>query len=168
MKGIVRIDSDSTHGWQVRVYRFGKTFSKLFSDRKHGGRDAARAAALAYRDGLEGDVAALPETPRPRRLVRAFPDGRDGATGVARAIKHDRRGLAHEVYTVSWNPSPGVARGTSFSIRRYGEAEAFRRACALRWAKMREIHGDRYDVASPDDLVRRKADVDARAAHRTD
>ena len=61
---------------------------------------------------------------------------------------------------------PGVARGTSFSIKRYGEDEAYRRACELRWTKMREIYGDRYDVERYEDLVARKSEVDARAEER--
>ncbi len=51
-KGVIRIDSDSTHGWQVRVYRDGKTFSRLFSDKKWGGKDKAFEAAQAYREEL--------------------------------------------------------------------------------------------------------------------
>ena len=35
MKGISRIDSNGTHGWFVRVYRNGKTYSKLYSDKKY-------------------------------------------------------------------------------------------------------------------------------------
>lgn len=41
-KGISRIDSGSTHGWFVRGYRNGKTYSKLFSDRKCGGKGKAQ------------------------------------------------------------------------------------------------------------------------------
>ena len=86
--------------------------------------------------------------------------------GISRTHKRDRHGVRHEVYAVSWNPEPGVARGTSFSIQRYGEDDAFRRACELRWTRMKEIYGDRYDVASPDVLFRRKAAVDERAEAR--
>ena len=31
-KGISRIDSKDTHGWNARVYFKGKSYSKLFSD----------------------------------------------------------------------------------------------------------------------------------------
>ena len=86
--------------------------------------------------------------------------------GVSRTYKRDRRGVRHEVYAVSWNPEPGVARGTSFSIKRYGEEEAFRLACTLRWEKMKEIYGDRYGVESPDVLLDQKAEVDERAERR--
>ena len=161
-KGIIRIDSDSTHGWQVRVYRGGKTYSRLFSDRKHGSREASFAAAAVYRETLKESVAALPPPPTRRRLIQANRNNTTGVVGISRTFKRDRRGVRHEVYAVSWNPEPGVARGTSFSIARYGEDTAFGLACKLRWDKMRAIYGDRYPVASYLDLVRQKAAVDAK------
>ena len=163
-KGVIRIDSDSTHGWQARVYRHGKTYSRLFSDRKHGGRGEAFEAAKRYRATLADTVAELPGPPPRRRLVAG--NKASGVAGVSRTHKRDRRGVRHEVYTVTWNPEPGVARGTSFSIKRYGEDEAFRRACELRWTKMKEIYGDRYTVEGPDALLGHKAEVDARPRSR--
>ena len=165
-KGIIRIDSDSTHGWQVRVYRHGKTYSRLFSDRKHGAREDAFQAAAAYRESLKEEVAALPPVPSQRRLIRANRNNTTGVVGISRTYKRDRRGIRHEVYAVSWNPQPGIARGTSFSIKRYGEDTAFGLACKLRWDKMRAIYGERYPVASYLDLVRQKAAVDAKADTR--
>lgn len=165
-KGVIRIDSDSTHGWQVRVYRHGKTYSKLFSDRKCGGREEAFEKARAYRDELNAEVAAMPETAPRRRLILRNKGNTSGVVGISRTHKRDRRGVKHEVYAVSWNPEPGVARGTSFSIKRYGEEDAFRRACELRWNKMKEIYGDRYDIESPDVLIMQKSAVDDHASAR--
>ena len=166
VKGVVRIDSESTHGWQVRVYRYGNTYSRLFSDKKFGGRKSAFEAAKAYHVELAAEIAALPDKAPRRRLVASNGDASNGVVGVSRTYKRDRRGVQHEVYAVSWNPEPGLARGTSFSIKRYGEDEAFRRACALRWTKMKEIYGDRYEVGSPDALLSKKGVVDERAAAR--
>jgi len=56
MKGISRIDSGSTHGWFVRGYRNGTTYSKLFSDRKLGGKGKAKKMAQEYRDQLHADL----------------------------------------------------------------------------------------------------------------
>ena len=162
-KGIIRIDSDSTHGWQVRVYRHGKTYSRLFSDRKHGSRDASFASAETYRATLVDEVATLPAMPAQRRLIRRNRNNSTGVVGISRTYKRDRRGVRHEVYAVSWNPEPGVARGTSFSIKRYGEDTAFGLACKLRWDKMKAIYSERYPVPSYLDLVRQKAAVDAKA-----
>lgn len=63
-KGISRIDSTSTHGWFVRGYRNGKTYSKLFSDRKCGGKAKALNEARTYRDELLDELAAIPKVPR--------------------------------------------------------------------------------------------------------
>ena len=163
-KGIIRIDSDSTHGWQVRVYRHGRTYSRLFSDRKLGGEEPAFQAALAYRAELEDEVEQMPTPPPRRRLVRRNSNNSTGVVGISRTYKRDRRGVRHEVYAVSWNPEPGLARGTSFSIKRYGEDTAFRLACKLRWERMKQIYGDRYEVGSYLDLYRQKDAVDTRAA----
>ncbi len=162
-KGVIRIDSDSTHGWQVRVYRHGKTYSKLFSDRRQGGKEESFKQASAYRQDLEREVAALPEAAPRRRLISSNKNNATGVVGISRTFKRDRRGIKHEVYAVSWNPEPGAARGTSFSTKKYGEDAAFKHACALRWAKMREIYGDRYEVTSPAELYRQKREVDERA-----
>ncbi|MEM1044172.1 MAG: hypothetical protein AAGI91_16305 [Bacteroidota bacterium] len=147
-KGVIRIDSDSTHGWQVRVYRHGKTYSKLFSDRKCGGKEEAFQQALVYRDELQAEVDAMPESEPKRRLIRHNKNNATGVLGVSRTFKRDRHGHRHEVYAVSWNPAPGEARGTSFSIRKYGEETAFKMACKLRFQKMKEIYEDRYPLTS--------------------
>lgn len=165
-KGVIRIDSDSTHGYQVRVYRHGKTFSKLFSDKKSGGKEKAFKEAQAYRAKLEAEVAALPESAPRRRLIRHNKNNSSGVVGISRTFKRDRRGIKHEVYAVSWNPEPGVARGTSFSIKKYGEDNAFKMACKLRFEKMKEIYGERFGVTSYLDLYRRKETVDKKARGR--
>jgi hypothetical protein len=147
-KGVIRIDSDSTHGWQVRVYRHGRTYSKLFSDRKCGGKEEAFQQAVEYRKELKEEVDAMPESEPKRRLIRHNKNNATGVLGVSRTFKRDRHGHRHEVYAVSWNPKPGEARGTSFSIRKYGEETAFKMACKLRFQKMKEIYGDRYPHTS--------------------
>jgi hypothetical protein len=162
--GIVRIDSATTHGWQLRVHRHGTTRSRFFSDAKHGGADAARAAAAAHEPAFVAEVDAA--APGPLRRLHTRSASPDAAAGIIRTAKRDRRGIPHEVYSVTWRPAPGVAKCTSFSIPRYGEHEAFRRACALRWEQMKAIHGSRYAVEHPDDLLRHKDAIDARADAR--
>lgn len=68
-KGISRIDSGSTHGWFVRGYRNGKTYSKLFSDLKCGGKRRALQMARNYRDELHNRLSQIPSKPRVRRAV---------------------------------------------------------------------------------------------------
>ncbi|MFQ3242045.1 MAG: hypothetical protein ACI9JZ_001736 [Lentimonas sp.] len=141
MKGVSRIDSGSTHGWFVRGYRNGKTYSKLFSDRKNGGKGKAQKFAKAYRDELIEELDAIPRNPRKARIVVSDARNTTGELGVSRTTKTGPNGTKHELYSVSWRPDPGVQKSTSFSIPKYGEKKAFKMAVEHRRARMREIHG---------------------------
>jgi len=140
-KGISRIDSESTHGWFVRGYRNGKTYSRLFSDTRYGGKRKALASARAYRDKLLKKLDKIPKKPQERRLVSKDCRNVTGILGVCRTTKKSPSGSVTECYSVSWRPEPGVQRCTSFSINKYGEKKAFQLAVALRRQKMREVHG---------------------------
>ena len=140
-KGISRIDSGSTHGWFVRGYRNGKTWSRLFSDMKCGGRRKALEAALSFRDELHGKLDQIPTQPRARRIVTRDARNASGVLGVCRTAKKSPNGTVNEVFSVSWRPAPGIQKCTSFSIRKYGEKKAFQLAVAHRKRMLREIYG---------------------------
>jgi len=141
MKGISRIDSGSTHGWFVRAYKNGKTYSKLYSDGKWKGSEGALAAARQHHVALLERLEKIPSKPRGRRIV--FRDSRNttGVLGVSRSVKRTPAGVVSESYAVTWRPEPGVQKCTSFSINKYGEDRAFKLAIAFRLKKLREIHG---------------------------
>tara|TARA_B110001469_G_C9637039_1_gene319542 strand:- start:2203 stop:2700 length:498 start_codon:yes stop_codon:yes gene_type:complete len=143
-RGISRIDSGSTHGYFVRGYRNGKTYSKLFSDRKTGGKGKALVAAKEYRDDLHEQMASIPKQERAPRVVTADARNTTGELGVSRCSKLMSNGLKHECYTVSWRPSPNTQRSTSFSVKKHGEKGAFNKAVAHRRKMMKEIHGADY------------------------
>ncbi len=86
-KGISRIDSGSTHGWFVRGYKNGKTYSKLFSDLKCGGKKKALDLSREYRDQLLAELANIPSNPRKPRKT--------GATSGA-AAKEDHDSVSEE------------------------------------------------------------------------
>lgn len=140
-KGISRIDSGSTHGWFVRGYKNGRTYSKLFSDKKWGTKAKALVAAKEYRATLQEELAQIPQKPRARRIVNRDSRNKTGVLGVSRTKKKSPTGAVSECFSVSWRPEPGVQKCTSFSIQKYGEKKAFEMAVALRMKKMREIHG---------------------------
>jgi hypothetical protein len=140
-KGISRIDSGSTHGWFVRGYRNGKTYSRLFSDQKCGGRDAALEEARDFRDKLHRKLDELPKQPRARRVVLRDARNSTGVLGVCRTAKKGPNGSVNECYSVSWRPQPGVQKCTSYSIRKYGEKKAFQLAVAHRKRMLKEIYG---------------------------
>ena len=140
-KGVSRIDSGSTHGWFVRGYKNGKTYSKLFSDLKCGGRRKAQQLARTYRDELHEKLTKIPTKPRGRRI--AYRDSRNttGVLGVCRLAARNPGGNIKEFYSVTWRPSPGEQKCTTFSIRKYGEKKAFKLAVAHRRKMLRQIHG---------------------------
>ncbi len=140
-KGISRIDSGSTHGWSVRGYKNGKTYRKLFSDRKSGGKSKAQNLARQYREELYERLAQIPSKPRGRRIVYRDSRNSTGVIGVCRTAQRTPSGKVYERYAVSWRPAEGVQKATSFSIRKYGEKKAFQLAVAHRRKMLREIHG---------------------------
>ncbi len=143
-KGISRIDSGSTHGYFVRAYRNNKTYSKLFSDRKSGGKGKAQRLAKAYRDDLHAQLAEIPKQQCQRRIVTSDSRNTTGEIGVSRIEKPTKDGNTYDVFSVSWRPAVGVQKCTSFSILKYGEAKAFKMAVAHRRKMMKEIHGDDF------------------------
>lgn len=143
-KNISRIDQPlrNTHGWYVRVSFNGARRVKFFSDASHGGREEALKQAVVFRNDSEKELG----KPRTDRLVIARnPRNRSGITGVQRKTKvvKTEKGerLTRNVYEVTWNPEPGRLARTWVSIDEYGEEAAFRRACAIRREKEREMYG---------------------------
>ena len=127
---ISRIDLPlmKTHGWQVRLRRQGKLFSKFFSDGKHGGVEEALTIARAYRNEL---IKSLPDP------VRAGAEGKmtrrnvSGVVGVSRIVI--KSGLRrYEFWQATWSCDSGVRKRMKFSVRRYGEDRAFELACVAR------------------------------------
>jgi hypothetical protein len=143
-KGISRIDQEErrTHGWYVRV-RFGDTtHSKFFRDSAHGGKDEALKKAVQYRNQLEKDLG-IPRTDNV--VVIKNSRNKTGIVGIQRRIKRTRgkngEWHASEVYEVTWNAGREIMGKTSVSISKHGEAEAFRRACAIRRKKEQRMYG---------------------------
>ncbi len=134
-KGISRIDSEAnkTHGWYVRVQYLGTTHAKFFSDSAHGGEQKALQKAVKHRNSIERELG----KPRTDRTVTAVSSrNTSGVQGVKRVAKAG--GYAYEV---TWSPAPGQVHRTTVSIKKYGEDEAFRRACRVRQQKEREFYG---------------------------
>jgi hypothetical protein len=139
---ITRIDQveNHNHGWYVRMTFRGEKRVKWFPDNQYGGIEESLQAALTYRAQAERELG----KPHTTRRV-AGPDSRNhtGIPGIRRVIRRDKKQKTpSEVYEVTWCPEPRVIRRTSVSIRKHGEKEAFRRACAIRRQKEREIYGD--------------------------
>jgi hypothetical protein len=139
--GICRIDQPShrTHGFFVRVARKGRIHSAFFSDKKHGGRELALAAARAHYLKLRSKLG------MPRRVSRRWNaevvrrKGRSGIHGVRRVIIRGQAGRLLKCWMASWSPEVGVVRKQQFSIRKFGEEKAKRLAIRARRAGLRNM-----------------------------
>ncbi len=140
-KGISRIDSKDTHGWNARVYFKGKSYSKLFSDNLWDGREVALDEAIYWRDQKEKQLG-KPRTDRV--VVMRNPRNRTGTIGVCRKMKkYYKRGKCYteDVYEVTCTPVVGRgSKKTSVSIKKWGEKEALKRAIAIRKKMESEIY----------------------------
>lgn len=143
-KGISRIDCPQrkTVGWYVRVRLKNVTKSKFISDSAHGGREAALERAIECRNRLEEELG------KPRTdwvVVGLNPRNKSGVVGVRRIVKkyHRKDGTVHlnEIYQVTWHAGREIRGQASVSIAKYGEAGAFRRACAIRRQKEEQMYG---------------------------
>jgi hypothetical protein len=130
------------HGWYVRVRFNYETRSKFIPDKKYGGTEAALARAVECRNEMEQELG------KPRTdwvIVGDNPRNTSGIVGVRRAVKKykGKGGDIHlnEVYEVSWNAGREKKGRTSVSIKKYGEAGAFRRACAIRREMEAKMYG---------------------------
>lgn len=142
---ITRIDipDSHTHGWLVRVIRRGVALRNMFSDREHGGKPEALAAARAYRDKIER---VSPKWTRRELAHKLRSNNSSKISGVARRMKKARRGTKlyeYEVWTASGSPRPGQRKVRDFPVSLWGE-DAMEMAIEqrLRWeAEMDEHSG---------------------------
>jgi hypothetical protein len=129
---ISRVDNNSSHGWIVRVKREKDHIIRFFSDSKSGGKRLSQQAAREFRDRVFYRLEREGKRPRAKKLVLRQKRNKTGVIGVSRVQKKKPDGTVADYYAVTWHPKPGLARGTTISIARYGEELAFKRACAIR------------------------------------
>jgi hypothetical protein len=138
--GICRIDQPShrTHGFFVRLARHGKIHAAFFSDKKHGGREPALAAAQAHYQQLLVKLGLPQQKSRRWWAELRRRKGSSNVVGVQKIIS--RRGKRPLVYwKATWSPEPYVARWKSFSAKKYGSREAKRLAVQARQAGLQSM-----------------------------
>jgi hypothetical protein len=122
---IRRIDHHHFHGWLVSVTRRGKRLQKYFSDSPDGRRAALRQAR-EFRDAL------LATLPPPTKIFSTYVLNKTGIIGVTLVRDRTRKGTVIWRYIASW-PTRNSKRGkATFSVARYGKAEARRMAIQAR------------------------------------
>ncbi len=127
---VVRIDSESTHGYQVRLPVKGKQVSKFFSDGVCGGKRGAKKAAIEYRDKR---CKALKIPMNNQRIIHRR-DSRNSSGHVGVSILWRTVGdYQHKYYVASWTPKPGKPqKRKSFSASKYGDKKALHLASDYR------------------------------------
>ena len=135
---ITRVDvatengKSETHGWEVRVHRRGESVEKFFSDSVHGGRRKALVASRVFRDET---VDVLKPYSRLEIAQQVSVRNTSGAVGV-HYTKHPyrKRGRIYEceAWVATWSPAPNVERNKKFSVKKYGDVEAYNRAVQFR------------------------------------
>ncbi|MDA7907632.1 hypothetical protein N9C66_06630 [Akkermansiaceae bacterium] len=136
---LARIDlpGASTHGWQVRLQRRGVKYAKFFGDRVYGGPTRSLSVARQWREQLLREL----EESEQARICARSPRNRSGVVGVSK-VTVTTNGSSYEFWQATWSPSPGRRRCVKFSIRRYGDREAFRLAVIAREDGVGESGGD--------------------------
>ena len=129
--GISRIDQPAkrNHGYFVRLQRRGKTHSAFFTDKMHGGRKRALAAAQKHYRKL------LAKWGPPIRKRRK---GSSGIVGVQKVVKQ-RNGEVRKYWMATWSPKPYVVRRKEFSFWEFGSRKARQLAVRARRAGLRSM-----------------------------
>ena len=141
MLNIRRVDHEasSTHCWRVTVQRRKRIFVRDFSDGRHGGRQPALQAAQLYRDAL---INAHPPLTKPAYCAIRKKNNRSGISGLMRVDKwqvHNGRRARRLYWEAQWPIGNGKARHKKFSITKYGEEGAKRKALAARRAALKAL-----------------------------
>ena len=158
---ISRLDlaSVGTHGWQVRLQRRGVRYQRYFADRRWGGKRAALLRARQYRDRVLARIDDSPEgdsEARPRvRSHSSTVDNRSGMVGVTRVRSLASNGSYYESWQATWSPRPGQRKCVRFSVRRYGDEEAFSLACDARRRAIGALLGRGQKRRTQDESSRR-------------
>jgi len=140
--GISRIDQPAkhNHGFFVRIQRGRKMHSAFFSDKAHGSRAKALAAAQQHYQKLLARLG----PPKQRRMPRRWwaeirrRKGSSGIVGVQKQIIWCD-GKVRKYWRATWSPEPYVVARESFSVRKYGFRRARRLAIRARRAGLRSM-----------------------------
>ena len=142
--GVYRIDHDrnGTHAWVAFLQRRGRIFQKCFSDGVYGGRKVAYAAAVPYRTNLARKHPPL--TRREYVQIRKH-SNRSGHVGLVKYqyVEQTPNGKRVRPYWIAtWTPERGGPyKQKKFSIRKYGDRQAFELAKQTREKAIAALRG---------------------------
>lgn len=145
MNNIFRIDTGNTHGWQVRIQRNNRLYSRFFADSKFSSSADGRRAAESYRDEMIGKLGAadpavshLHTAEAKRKAWEAV--SRTGIEGLGVTWQTETGGAKYPYVQAHWVGDDGRRRASKRSIEKHGVQSATRHVCDL---LVRHHHG--YD-----------------------
>ena len=110
----------------------------FFTDKMHGGREPALAAAQAHVRELAAKLGTPVQMSRRNWAELRRRKGSSGIHGVQKIV--DRRFKRPRIYwKATWSPEPYVVRKKQFSARKFGNAEARRLAIRARRAGLESM-----------------------------
>ncbi|MEZ6128872.1 MAG: AP2 domain-containing protein [Planctomycetaceae bacterium] len=132
-RNITRIEASAT-GYEVRIMRRGQRYNKFFSDSLCGGKRKALQAAREFRDQLIEDLAdqVISRKERAQKLKVNNYSGVAGVRYVEETECHGDRVYTYGYWEAAWCPKPGERRKRRFSVKKYGNDEAMKRALKAR------------------------------------
>ncbi len=137
LQNIFRIDKPksagggATHAWQVRLYRASSRNTRFFSDSKFGSREAALAAARAYRDELYEELGI--DTGRYVIRTELMATNSSGIIGVNRSESIEPNATIREWWQTAFPTPDHEVETKSFGINnRRGEISALSSAIEAR------------------------------------
>lgn len=142
--GISRIDDPvyRTYAWRVSLRRQNKMIVKNFTDKRHGGKGKALAAAKAFRDEI---LEQYPPTTRQQFCSTLRRHNTSGIPGVYRYAKPytlaDGKERKLWYWETTWPTQEGESAKATFSVKQYGEEKAKQLAIAAREAGIKKLKG---------------------------
>ena len=129
---IARIDIalQRTHGWQVRLQRRGVKYAKFFSDSSFGGDEGSLNIARQWRDQLIEKLEASVQNQT--RICTRSARNSSGVVGVSKISVRASNGVIYQFWQATWSARPGKRCCVKFSVKRYGDSEAFELAVQAR------------------------------------
>jgi len=142
--GITRVDNERhrTFAWIVTIQRRNRIWRRSFSDRSHGGKGKALRAAKAFRDQI---LRQHPPMTRAEYCRIKRRNNKSGLAGVCRYVYlegQDSQTVERGYWLAFWTHAPGVGKRIKFSISRFGERGALRRARHARKEALAALDGE--------------------------
>ena len=136
---ILRRETNSTHGWEVRIRRTKGNVLELFSDSMYGGKNKALQKAKKFRDLVLKKIPKLN-----RKEIVNLPKKNNLEEGIGISLVRQKNVRNHKSYTYQfyqayWSPQKGLHKSRRFSINKYGKQLAYKLAVTARKKGLREM-----------------------------